>query len=260
MNMPNDEKINVSTETVGSTTSPEAGAGQGGTPEYNTLLQQYQELEKKLGEQGNELGEYKKFTDNAYPILEKLGFTGDDSDAFISAINDGKITNESLKAIIDGKVTTTEATQITQVAKQEAKQESKNTNMTQEEIDALVTSKVSEALKQMDTKVTDLQDELNFEKEVNEFIEKTEDLKDYIGEIDKWLDDHNSTDLRTAYYAVKGELGEKEAKKKAEEDATEEAKKLASNASGGRGSSNGRIEIPKDAFHEFVAPSSSANF
>ena len=77
-------------------------------------------------------------------------------------------------------------------------------------------------------------DDLNaFETEVNEFIARTPDFKQYAPEIDKWLDEHDVTDIAVAYYAVKGELSEKEAKKQADIDKAEAEKTGALNMGGG---------------------------
>lgn len=42
-----------------------------------------------------------------------------------------------------------------------------------------------------------------FELNIQDFISRTPDFKEYASEIDKWLDTHDETDISVAYRAVK---------------------------------------------------------
>ena len=78
----------------------------------------------------------------------------------------------------------------------------------------------------------------NFEISVQDFISRTPDFADYAKEIDQWLNVHDVTDIEVAYWAVKGQISEKQAKRMAEENAAENAKNFALNAAGGGHRSN----------------------
>jgi len=255
--MPNEEIQNASVET-GSATAPETGAGQAETtPDYEKL---YKELEVKLGEQGTELGQLRTFVNDVYPTLEKLG---DLPKEFIDAIQNGNINAEVAKSILEGKVTPTETAEVVTAVVKEVKAENKgNTTMTQEDIDKIVEARVAESMKKLETSVgtrlAQEEDLRKFEKDIETFINETSDFDEYLKDIDVWLDEHDSTDLRVAYYAVKGELSEKEAKKQAEIAAAEEAKKIASNAGGGGGGHEG-IVTKGGGFSDFVTRVVSAN-
>ena len=102
-------------------------------------------------------------------------------------------------------------------------------------------------------------DDLNaFETEVNEFIARTPDFKQYAPEIDKWLDEHDVTDIAVAYYAVKGELSEKEAKKQADIDKAEAEKSGALNMGGG-GNTSTYIKGDENVVDSLIASKSNPN-
>lgn len=251
------ENINASVETAGSATAPSvSGEGQAQSADYDTLLKNYKDLESKMSEQGNELGEYRKFVNEAYPILEKLG----DSPELLEAIREGKIDDTTVKQILSGTVTSQEGQQIVQAATKEANKEGKSQNMTEEQIDALVNTKAQEALKAVDQRISDLREEQDFKTRVDEFVSKTPDLKECIGEVQQWLEDHNSEDLEVAYYAVKGQISEREARKKVEAEFAENAKGLAANAAGGSGSSGGRVYSGEVSFDDFVKAPPESQF
>lgn len=85
----------------------------------------------------------------------------------------------------------------------------------------------------MQNSLKDMEDIRNFESSVNDFITRTPDFSDYAKAIDAWLDEHDITDIEVAYYAVKGQVSERDAKKLANEDKAEYEKNLALNAGGG---------------------------
>ena len=101
--------------------------------------------------------------------------------------------------------------------------------MTSSDIEALIEKKVTQTRSEMEEKA-ELKD---FESRTEDFIESTKDFGDYAEEIDKWLDSHNISDIEVAYYAVKGQMSQREALKTAEVAEAERAKEIALNASGG---------------------------
>lgn len=187
----------------------------------------YKELETKIGTQGQELGEYRTFFQNVAPVLDKL----EQNPSMVQAIIDGKIDENLAKAVFEGRVNISDA-QVVAQAHTEVKTAlgTKEYNaMTPEDITKLVEQKTNEIRKEFSERT----EEASFIEKTNKFIEKTSDFADYAGEIDKWLDTHDVTDIEVAYYAVKGQMSESQAKKTADQIAAEREKELALNASGG---------------------------
>lgn len=189
------------------------------------------ELESLVGRQGQELGEFRKFFSDIAPLLDKL----DKSPEIVQAIIDGNIDTNLAKAAMEGKVSI-ESAQIVSQAHEEVKKElgKDYKGATPEEINKLVSEKVGEVAESFAQELKE-RDELSaFESDVNDFISRTPDFAEYASEIDKWLDNHDVTDIQVAYYAVKGELSEKEAIRRAEVDRAELAKTGALDMGGGQ--------------------------
>ena len=196
------------------------------TGELGNVSKNYEELEKKLGTMGQELGEYRTFFNNIAPLLDKL----DQSPELVQAILDGKIDKSLAQAVYDGKVNISDAAAVSQAAEQVKKDLGKNYQGTSpEEITKMIEQKVNEVRKEFEESAN-LKD---FETRTQKFIENTPDFVEYSEKIDKWLDEHDVTDIEIAYWAVKGKLSQEAATKKAEEDASERVKETLMNASGG---------------------------
>jgi len=215
----------------GSTEDGPASDASAGQPENQgqdaTQTEAYKALESKLGEQGQELGEYRQFFQNVSPLLEKL----DQNPELVQAILDDKIDSDLAKAVYEGKVTFTDAQAVTEAQKQveEETTDKEKSTMTEEEINKRIEEKADAIRKEMEEKA-ELDD---FTSQTEEFINNTEDFSEYADEIDKWLDKHDVTDIRVAYYAVKGEMSEAEAKKKAKENRADASREYVENAQGG---------------------------
>jgi hypothetical protein len=189
--------------------------------------QNYEELAARFGQQGQELGEYRQFFQNISPLLDKLN----QSPELVQAIVDGKVDSEIAQAVMEGRVDIRDAA-IVQQANEQVKQklgEEKYNLATPESVAKLVEAEVSKVRKEFEERA-DLQ---TFQDYTQKFIEKTPDFQEYADEIDKWLDDHDVSDIEVAYYAVKGQLSESKAQQLAEAAAAERAKEVVSNASGG---------------------------
>jgi len=203
--------------------------GQPGEEQKGQVITQemYDALEQKLGEQGNELGGFREFFESISPLLEQLDTNPD----LVQAIVDGKVSQDLGKAVLEGKVTIGDAEVVTTAAKAVAKEQGKTAmeQMTPEKVEKLIEQKVSQTRSEMEEQAA-LKD---FEATTEAFITNTPDFADYADEIDKWLDNHNVSDIEVAYYAVKGQMTTKEAKDAAEEAESQRAKELAMNASGG---------------------------
>jgi len=194
---------------------------------------QHAELESLVGRQGQELGEYRKFFTDIGPLLDKL----DKSPEIVQAILDGHVTADLARAATEGKVNISDA-QIVSKAHEDVKKDLGKEGyaaVSSEQISKMVEDKAREMKVDFDAKFKE-RDELSaFESNVNDFIARTPDFADHASEIDKWLDVHDVTDIAVAYYAVKGELSEKEAKKQVNIDIAEAQKNIALNAGANSG-------------------------
>ena len=193
--------------------------------------EQYKELETVVGKQGQELGEYRQFFADVAPLLDKL----DKAPELVQAIIDGKIDSDLVKAALEGKISYKDAKDITS-AHVEIKKElgaKKYENASSEEISRLIEEKVSSAKDEINEKMKDAEDLRSFESTVNDFISRTPDFADYARDIDIWLDNHDITDIEVAYYAVKGQVSERDAKRLADQNKAEHEKDIALNAGGG---------------------------
>lgn len=210
----------------GSTGSTPDAANTAGQVQNVDWESQYKELETKFGTQGRELGEHREFLTSIAPLLDRL----EKSPELVQAILDGKIDANLAKAALEGKLTQAEATAATAAHAEVAADLGTAYQATSpEEIAKLVEAKVTEKLRTIE----ESNDIREFERKTNEFIEKTADFATYADEIDKWLDEHDVTDIEIAYYAVKGKMSENDAKKAADEAAAEAAKNVVLNAAGG---------------------------
>lgn len=222
----------------------ELGSAPAGSPEEEILdggsvdtgrpsidPEQYQNLEKAFGKQGQELGEYRQFFADVSPLLEKL----DKNPDLVQAIINDKIDLSLINATADGDVSTKVAKAVTKANEDIKKEIGKKAynEASPEDISKLIEEKVSAAKNELLNSLKESEDTRSFEARVNSFISNTPDFADYAADIDKWLDTHDVTDIEVAYYAVKGQLSEKAAKQKALEEQGEYAKDIALNAGGG---------------------------
>ena len=193
---------------------PANGAGQTQAPQIDPT--QHAELESLVGRQGQELGEYRKFYQDIAPLLEKL----DKSPEIVQAVLNGQLTVDMAKAAMEGKIKIEDA-QIVSKAHEIVKKDLGATGYagtSPEDVTKLVDAKAQELKADFDKQLKERDELAQFDSEVNDFITRTPDFSKYASEIDKWIDEHDVTDIAVAYYAVKGELSEKEAKKQAEID------------------------------------------
>lgn len=175
-----------------------------------------------------ELNDYKNFFEGLQPLLQSL----ESNPELVQAILDGKLTKEFAEAALAGKLTVQEA-QTAQAAVDEVKNDVGAKTFEQlspEKLSELVDEKMAMLKKEL----TEKDEKRQFEEYTSKFIAETSDFEKYAKEVSEWLDKHtNVTDIRVAYYAVKGELSEKDAKAKADADAAETAKNFLLNAGPG---------------------------
>lgn len=194
--------------------------------------EQFGELESLVGRQGKELGEFRKFFADISPLLDKL----DESPDIVQAIVEGKITSDLAKAAIEGSVSVEDAKIVSkaqdEIKKDLGKAEFKKTSA--DDISKLIEDKAKEIKSDLEKEFKSRDDFKTFESGVKDFVARTSDFPEYAVAVDKWLDDHDDvTDIAVAYYAVKGEISEKAATKKAAKDNAEAQKNMALNAGGG---------------------------
>lgn len=213
--------------------------------EVTRILSDKENLEKKLGEQGSELGEFRSFFNNISPVLEKL-----DADPAL------------VQAILDGNISIGQATLIKEahdkIEKNMGKEEYTQTSA--EDIAKLVEKEVSKAEQKMDAKMAEAEELRSFEATVNEFIARTPDFPEYAKEIDKWMDDHKEVlDVSVAYYAVKGMQSVAEAKKISLQETADYAKQMAGAAGGGSSRGNFAPIVDNNLIDDLVSGRSNPN-
>ena len=193
----------------------------------------YDELFSKFGDQGRKYGELNGFYESIGPLLAKL----DENPEVVDAILTGKIDSTLVKSITDGTISAQGAQAVT-MAHEEVKDKmgaKAYENVSPEKLAKLIEDKTMEIRNEMNGKLKEAEDIRAFEAEVNDFVANTPDFETYSKKVGEWLDAHpNVEDIKVAYYAVKGELSDGEARQKADEAQAEYAKKMAMNAGGGR--------------------------
>ena len=190
----------------------------------------YDELEKKLGTIGNEVGDlrsYKEFYEQIQPLLVKL----EQNPEVVSAIIAGQINSDLAKAVVENRVSITDATAVAQ-AHTTVKTKLGTAGYEAAEPET-ITKLVEKEAQKIREELSNAQEQRDFEASTQRFIADTPDFEKFMPEIDKWLDTHDVTDISVAYYAVKGQLSELEAKEAADLAAAERAKDVMLNASGG---------------------------
>jgi len=182
-----------------------------------------------------ERDELQKFFNGATPLLEKLNASPD----LVQAILADKVNDEFAKAALAGTLSTKDAEIATAAAVAVEKQiGTKAFNAADpDELSRLMEEKVSA----LESKLAEKDDQRQFESYTNQFISETSDFTKYSQAIADWLDDHDVTDIRVAYYAVKGELSEKQAKEAADAEASNIAKDFMITQGGGGIHSNATI-------------------
>lgn len=211
---------------------------------------QYEELNKKIGEQGQELGDFRNFFQEVTPLLEKLQERPD----LVEAIMEDKIDSNTATAITEGKFTLKDVTEVKQAQEAVKKDLGKKIfeKTDSKDIETLIDKKISEIKSEVDAtvqkasenvsqKLTKSEEKQQFMKNVDEFIKDTPDFAEYAETINKYFQDHpDQYDVETVYYAVKGRSATAKAAKEAENQNVAGLKGLAANAAGG-GSQGGEI-------------------
>ena len=234
---------------------------------YEEARSQYEELEKKFGAQGNELGDLRDFYRGIEPILMAL----EENPALTRALHSGQIDANTVEAILSGKTTVEDVTKVTEAQDQVkkemgreayAKAAKENPVEIEKRIQDLA-SQFKKDLEENNKKVFSSIEQENRRKEfqtyTDNFIAFTEDFPDYADDISKWLEDHPRVDdIAVAYDAVKGAKLSVEKKTAIERAAAEKQKEIAANAGGGA-SQNAHVINNREVSDELIAPSGNPN-
>lgn len=243
----------VPSSTQGGETAKDDGAGQG--TDYKAL---YEELEKKFGEQGNELGGFRKFFSNVEPLLNKL----DAQPEVVQAIMAGKVDAKLASAAMEGKVNLTDAQIVSEAHTQIKKELGDNQykHMNSAEIEKLVAEKASEIANSIvNTKMGEAESLNEFKEKTVNFVQSTPDFEKYADDVTKWLEEHpDQDDISVAYYAVKGQKYDEVLKSGDAELIAETAKELALNATGG-GPKGGQMPDNRSIADSLIAPRGNPN-
>ncbi len=179
------------------------------------------------------LAQLESFFENISPVLVKLNASPDTVQALLA----DKITDDVAKAALEGKLSIAKAEEVASAVVNAVEKDlgTKAFNAASpDELTRLMEEKISALKSELEQK----DDMRTFESYTNQFISETADFANYSEQISKWLDEHDVTDVRVAYYAVKGELSEKAAKEQADAEAAENAKNVMLTAGGGGLSAN----------------------
>jgi len=234
---------------------PEAGADEE-AQKSEQLSKENEELNRKLGVQGQELGDYREFVRNISPVLDKL----DEQPELIQAIVDGKIDSELAKAVMEGKVQVGEATQVSDAHDKVKKDmgDKKYEKASPEDIEQRISSELDKHKKEIDKKFAESEELGEFRKGVEGFIANTPDFAEYADQVTEFLEKRpNIDDIEVAYNAVKGlDLQKKSADEQAKQ-AGNNAKDLAANAGGG--ASQGGQLVDGDMVDDLIASKADPN-
>jgi len=202
---------------------------------------QYKELEKKLGSQGQELGDLRNFYDEISPLMDKL----QGKPELIDAILKDKISPELIGSVVEGKVSEKDAKDVTKAYKDVKKELGKEgyENTSPEDIKKLIEEKVNEVKSEFEKTLHEKDDEKDYEDKIKDFISNTPDFQDHAGEVAKYVQEHPGLlDIQAAYDAVKGKSLQAKYKEQETKDTAEAAKNIAANAGGGAGQNTANLD------------------
>jgi hypothetical protein len=241
------------------TAGPAAAAGEPGldAASLSALQAQYEEAQKKLGTQGQELGELRTFFKNIEPLLEKL----DTQPEVIKAILDGKIDVGLAKAALEGKIKIEDAAVVSAAHDQVQKElgKKKYEGASPEDIAKLVEEKAAGIKEELTRSFNEREELKTFEEKTAYFIANTSDFEKYANDVNTWLQDNPDQDnIEVAYYAVKGKALEKALEEGNESALAELRKEMALNAGGGS-SQGGSITVDQNVVDSLISRGSAPN-
>jgi len=217
----------------------------------------YEQLEKKLGEQGVEVGDFRKFFNEISPLLDKLQTQPE----VVEAIMAGKLDATLAKAVLESKIKIEDATAVASAHEEVKKElgEKQYVQATPAEIEKLVEEKVNKLKESFEGGMRNLEEKRKFENGVNDFVKETPDFPEYADRIVGYLEEHPEIyDISVAYEAVKGRVLIDKKEQEDKVSAAEAAKNVAANAAGGS-SQGGKIIQDANIIDELIAKKSNPN-
>jgi len=205
--------------------APDSGQANQGEVDLDALIKENENLKKVLGQQGQELGQYREFVTKIEPFAEKV----ESIPSLFDAIMSDKFSEEVVRMVAEGKISQKEAKDAQRVQAEVKKEVAK---MSPDDLNELIRAQVEAAMPSVDTAVGTKVEEFRIEQrqiaDAAEFIEKTEDFQAYADEVHSYLESHpDLMDVSEAYYSVKGRLLTEAAAEKARENAAEISKNVA---------------------------------
>ena len=256
---PNPNSFDSSPDSGQLETNDDANVPDGYIPKEEAK-KQIDNLEKKLGEQGQELGKYRNFFQDVQPLLKKL----DGQPDLVQAILDGDIDADVAQKVADGDISLDQGkAESTNNAQNDNNNGDENQTSTQslspEQVEKIVEDRTSQVRQEVEEKLTKAERERQFEREIQDFMEQTPDFDKYANDIANFLNEHEEIEnIEVAYNAVKGMKLEEERQEQAKQGKKQAAKDRAMNATGGR--SQGKKAV-KDSnmLDDLIAPTSNPN-
>jgi hypothetical protein len=251
----------VADDLIKSKGSSDIGSTSGQSQEELIPKSQYDNLEEKLGKQGEELGEFRNFFNEISPLLEKL----DADPELTKAILEDKISPDLIKAVSEGKISLEAAETVSQADSEVRKEmgETAYKNANPEEIEKRLEKKFNDLTNKAGEEITKIASQTeeikNFKEGIKDFIASHDDFSVYAEDIDNWLKQHpNIYDIEVAYQAVKGILSEKKSNEERSIKEAEAAKDMAANFGGGASQST-TFKNNDDLIDKLISPRHNSN-
>ena len=222
--------------------------------------EQYKELEKKLGSQGEELGKFRKLFEDTSPLLEKLN----DDPELAKAILDGKIDSQLVTSILNGTTTKENAETVSEADKEVKKELGKKeyAQKAPEEIEKLIEAKITEGVAKAEQKFSqsfnNMEKRQEYQSKISDFIANTPDFAEFATEIEKFVEMTGITNVEIAYNSIKGKALQEKYKDEEEKHMAEAAKNMAANAGGGSSQVTAKV-ANKDVLDELLGDSKNPN-
>lgn len=248
---------------AGSSATSESGSGnKTGQPEVNLddfiPRTTYEELEKKLGEQGSELGSLRKFFNELSPLLDKL----DANPEIVEAMREGKLDGTLAKAILEDKITVAEAKAVAKANDDikkdmgEEKYKQVDPDKLAEQIMEKVSAQLSGVTSELKKEISEVKAISEFEKKTADFIAATPDYDEYADMVTEYVSEHpEQEDIELVYHLVKGRALNAAAAAEREKANAEAAKSSAPQGS----NSSRNVPVEENLVEKFVHLGKSAN-
>lgn len=231
--------------------------------DLEVLKQENEELQQKLGTQGDELGKHRAFYSDIKPLLVQFNEKPELME-LVKGVANGDVDPSLLKAVVDGKVSVSEAEVVTkahETVKKEVGQKAYK-DMSPEDIVKKVTENVMDSMRkeqeEFKQEVAETDDQRAYAKHTVDFFSAQLDYAELAPRIKKYIDEHDVYEPEVIYAAVKGEVEMEKAVKDKQKKEGEDAKNIVANAAGGASQTATVIE-DKNVVDELIGGKSNPN-